>query len=74
MAPSTEDLHVEGVGLLDSYRAVLTGTHPEYYTTPMWDGLRAYLARRGRLIYLGGNGFIWRCALSSEMPDRKSVV
>ena len=63
-----EDLHDEGVGLLDSYRAVLTGTHPEYYTTPMWDGLRAYLARRGRLIYLGGNGFIWRCAFSPEMP------
>lgn len=63
-----EDLHIEGVGLLDRYRAVLTGTHPEYYTTPMWDGLRAYLARRGRLIYLGGNGFIWRCALSSQMP------
>ena len=63
-----EDLHHEGVGLLDSYRAVLTGTHPEYYTTPMLDGLRAYLARRGRLIYLGGNGFIWRCAFSSEIP------
>ena len=63
-----EDLHHEGVGLLDSYRAVLTGTHPEYYTTPMLDGLRAYLARRGRLIYLGGNGFIWRCAFSPEMP------
>lgn len=63
-----EDLHEEGVALLDSYQAVLTGTHPEYYTTPMWDGLRAYLARKGRLVYLGGNGFIWRCALSSEMP------
>jgi len=63
-----EDLHEEGVGLLDSYRAVLTGTHPEYYTTPMWDGLKAYLARKGRLVYLGGNGFIWRCALSDEMP------
>jgi len=63
-----EDLHEEGVGLLEPYRAVLTGTHPEYYTTPMWDGLRAYLARGGRLVYLGGNGFIWRCAFSSTMP------
>lgn len=63
-----EDLHEEGVALLDGYQAVLTGTHPEYYTTPMWDGLRTYLAREGRLVYLGGNGFIWRCALSSEMP------
>ncbi len=63
-----EDLHEEGVALLDGYQTVLTGTHPEYYTTAMWDGLRAYLAREGRLVYLGGNGFIWRCALSSEMP------
>ena len=63
-----EDLHEEGAALLDGYRAVLTGTHPEYYTTPMWDGMRTYLAREGRLIYLGGNGFVWRCALSSEMP------
>ena len=63
-----EDLHKEGVGLLEPYSAILTGAHPEYYTTPMWDGLRGYLARGGRLAYLGGNGFIWRCALSDAMP------
>ncbi len=63
-----EDLHNEGAALLDNYDAVVTGAHPEYYTTAMWDGLRAYLARKGRLAYLGGNGFIWRCALSDEMP------
>lgn len=63
-----EDLHHDGVELLERYRAVVTGTHPEYYTTPMWDGLRAYIARGGRLAYLGGNGFIWRCAFSEEMP------
>jgi N,N-dimethylformamidase len=63
-----EDLHAEGVGLLEPYHAIVTGTHPEYYTTPMWDGLRAYLARAGRLAYLGGNGFIWRCALSDAKP------
>ena len=63
-----EDLHHEGVALLEPYSAVITGAHPEYYTTPMWDGLRAYLARAGRLVYLGGNGFIWRCAFSDAMP------
>jgi len=63
-----EDLHNEGVALLERYRAVVTGSHPEYFTTPMWDGLRSYIARGGRLAYLGGNGFIWRCALSDEMP------
>lgn len=63
-----EDMHHEGVGLLERYPAVLTGTQPEYYTTSMWDGLRAYIARGGRLAYLGGNGFIWRCAMSDAMP------
>jgi N,N-dimethylformamidase len=63
-----EDLHREGTALLEPYRAVLTGTHPEYYTTPMLDGLRVYLAGAGRLAYLGGNGFIWRCAMSDAYP------
>ncbi len=63
-----EDLHHEGSALLERYGAVVTGAHPEYVTTPMWDGLRSYIARGGRLAYLGGNGFIWRCAMSDEMP------
>lgn len=63
-----EDLHNEGLSVLEPYRAVLTGTHPEYYTTPMLEGLQAYLAGSGRLIYLGGNGFIWRCAMSDGLP------
>tara|TARA_Y100001934_G_scaffold146562_1_gene176098 strand:- start:36995 stop:39217 length:2223 start_codon:yes stop_codon:yes gene_type:complete len=63
-----EDLHHEGVRLLEHYDAVVTGAHPEYFTTPMWDGLRSYLARGGRLAYLGGNGFVWRCAMSDTAP------
>ena len=63
-----EDLHREGAQLLERYRAVITGTHPEYYTTPMWEGLLGYLGRGGRLVYPGGNGFIWRCAVSEELP------
>jgi N,N-dimethylformamidase len=34
----------------------------------MWDGLQTFIARGGRLAYLGGNGFIWRCAFSDELP------
>ncbi|TVQ56831.1 MAG: N,N-dimethylformamidase [Rhodobacteraceae bacterium] len=63
-----EDLHREGAAALAPYRAVLTGSHPEYYTTPMMEGLQRYIADRGRLVYLGGNGFIWRCAVSDAMP------
>jgi N,N-dimethylformamidase len=63
-----EDLHREGAAALAPYTAVLTGSHPEYYTTAMIQGLQRYIAGPGRLIYLGGNGFIWRCAMSDTAP------
>ncbi len=63
-----EDLHREGRELLGPYAAVVTGAHPEYYTTAMWDAVRGYLAHGGRLAYLGGNGFVWRCAFCDEWP------
>jgi len=63
-----EDLHREGAGLLGRYRAVVTGTHPEYYSTAMLDGMRDYLAGGGRLMYLGGNGFYWRIAFDPADP------
>jgi N,N-dimethylformamidase len=63
-----EELHKEGLGLLERYRVVITGTHPEYYSTQMWDGLQAYLDRGGRLMYLGANGFYWRIAFHPELP------
>ncbi|KAF4468283.1 hypothetical protein FALBO_4821 [Fusarium albosuccineum] len=54
-----EDLHTEGLGLLRPHKAVSTGSHPEYWTHEMLDALRDYTATRGRLAYLGGNGFYW---------------
>ena len=68
-----EDLHAEGSGLLDRYRAVITGSHPEYWTTPMWDALERWLAGSGRLMYLGGNGFYWRTGLSPDWPGAVEV-
>ena len=58
-----EDLHFEGVDLLAAYNVVLTGTHPEYYTTEMLHATRQYLEQGGRLMYMGGNGFYWVTAL-----------
>lgn len=63
-----EDLHREGASALAPYTAVLTGTHPEYHTTPMIEALHGHVSDGGRLIYLGGNGFIWRCAMSDNFP------
>lgn len=56
------DLHHLGAAALEPYRMVLTGHHPEYTSTAMWDGLWRYLQNGGRMLYLGGNGFYWRTA------------
>ena len=63
-----DDLHRDGARLLEPYRAVLTGCHPEYYSLEMMDGLEDWLGQGGRLMYLGGNGFYWRIAYHPELP------
>lgn len=63
-----EDLHADGLAALAPYKAVMTGSHPEYYSKEMYDGLMAYLDRGGRLMYLGGNGFYWRVAYHRTLP------
>jgi N,N-dimethylformamidase len=65
----TDDvLHAEGVSLLRPYRCILTGSHPEYHTARMLDGLEEWLGIGGRLIYLGGNGFYWKVATHETHP------
>jgi N,N-dimethylformamidase len=68
-----EGLHREGRNLLTPYQVILTGSHPEYWTTPMLDALEAYLAQGGRLIYLGGNGFYWVTAMDESRPHLVEV-
>ena len=63
-----EDLHREGAAALDGYAVVITGTHPEYHSTPMLDGLAQWLGTGGRLMYMGGNGFYWRIAYCHDNP------
>ncbi len=63
-----EDLHREGADLLRPYRCILTGSHPEYHSTAMLDGIEGYLSEGGRLMYLGGNGFYWRIAFRDDKP------
>lgn len=63
-----EDIHVDGIDALTPYRVIVTGTHPEYWSTDMLDALAAWQRQGGRLMYLGGNGFYWRVAFSDEWP------
>jgi N,N-dimethylformamidase len=63
------DLDREGTTLLEPYRAVVTGSHPEYHTPNTLDAIRDYIGGGGRLAYLGGNGFYWRIGNSAAVPD-----
>lgn len=65
----TDDLlHEEGLELLNNYRVVMTGTHPEYYSRRMLDAAENYVGGGGRLMYLGGNGFYWAISYHAELP------
>jgi N,N-dimethylformamidase len=63
-----EDLHADGYDLIRDYQVILTGTHPEYHSTPMWDAMNAWLGKGGRLMYLGANGWYWRVAFHKDLP------
>lgn len=65
------DLHNDGADLLASYSVILTGGHPEYWTTPMRAGLDSYLENGGHLMYLGGNGFF---GVTSIHPDHPHII
>jgi len=65
-ALTDELLDAEGAALLEPYRVILTGTHPEYWTGAMLRAARSYLEGGGRLMYLGANGFYWVTALSQD--------
>jgi N,N-dimethylformamidase len=70
-ALTDEDLHRDGVGLLEPYHVVITGSHPEYVSRRELDALEGYVSGGGRLMYLGGNGFYW---LVSYHPERPYVM
>jgi len=65
---SDEDLEVDGAEILNGYKAVITGTHPEYYSAGMLDSVEGYLDDGGRLMYLGANGFYWRVSFHPTLP------
>ncbi len=47
-----EDLHAEGFAALEPYRVIVTGSHPEYWSTAMLDALERWVRGGGRLMYL----------------------
>ena len=55
-----EDIDRDGLAILAPYRAVITGSHPEYLSPAMMTAFEEFLEGGGRLMYLGGNGFYWQ--------------
>lgn len=60
------ELHAGGVDALKRFRTVITGTHAEYWTAAMLDGLKSYTDAGGRFICLSGNGLYWATALGED--------
>ena len=61
-----DELDRDGVAAIEGYKAVVTGSHPEYHTSETLDALRNYRDSGGGLVYLGGNGFYWRIVRHPE--------
>jgi N,N-dimethylformamidase len=63
-----EDVHADGFDSLSQYRVVLTGSHPEYVSEPIYDAFETYLGKGGRVFSFGGNGFYWVTSVFSDRP------
>ncbi|MDH3661886.1 MAG: N,N-dimethylformamidase large subunit [Alphaproteobacteria bacterium] len=63
-----QELHDDGIDAIRGYKALTTGSHPEYHTKETLDALQSYRDGGGKLTYLGGNGFYWRVALHQSEP------
>ena len=60
------ELHEEGYAAIKGYKALTTGSHPEYHTSNTLDALLEFRNTGGKFMYLGGNGFYWRVAIHAE--------
>jgi len=63
------DLDRHGIEALRNYRAVMTGSHPEYMSVRMEAALRRFAAEGGSLAYLGGNGFAGTVAFRDDLLE-----
>ena len=56
---------------LDAYKTLILSTHPEYWSRTMYFRVKAWLhERRGKLLYLGGNGL--NC--EAEIVDSSAAI
>src|SRR5262249_30270673 len=54
---------------LDAYRVLIISSHPEYWSKRMYDKVKDWVKRGGRLMYLGGNGLNCEVVLSDDLSS-----
>ncbi|MCI0748641.1 MAG: hypothetical protein L0Y58_24800, partial [Verrucomicrobia subdivision 3 bacterium] len=59
------DLHRDP-DLLRGYKVFVVNGHSEYWSVPMYEGLRHYLNGGGNLICLSGNSLFWRVSYNAD--------
>jgi N,N-dimethylformamidase len=62
------ELDAEGPRVLEEYRVVITGSHPEYVSLNILNALEGHVRLGGRLMYLGGNGHYWVTSVDPRRP------
>ncbi|KAF5632418.1 uncharacterized protein FTJAE_7528 [Fusarium tjaetaba] len=67
------DLHTHGYSSISRYGTIITGSHPEYHTTESLKAYMDFIKSGGNVMYLGGNGFYWSCATTSENIHRVEI-
>ena len=68
-----DELHKYGLAAIEKYSVLLTCSHPEYHTPQSLNALQEYTNTGGHLMYLGGNGFYWKVAVSDAWPDAVEI-
>ena len=68
-----DELHQNGSAAIAGYDVVMTTTHLEYHTKETLDALETYILNGGRFMYLGGNGFYWKVAVSDAWSDAVEI-
>jgi N,N-dimethylformamidase len=68
------DLHADAAAVLEPYAGVFTGSHPEYWSSRMLEGLDRYLDGGGSLAYWGGNGLYLSVALGDDLMELRRDV
>jgi N,N-dimethylformamidase len=68
-----DELHNWGVEAVKGYDLLITCSHPEYHTPGSLDALQNYVDGGGRFLYLGGNGFYWKVAVSDAWPNAVEI-